>query len=199
MQKALIGIIKERNEDSLFILFWPFKKDAINKGPGFVNPDDEDSLFVLKINKWDKSAARHLIKDIPYANTQITAVNFPIRVNLSDGSVETGFTNAAISVTRIRGQARIYKSALLEPRYRYWGYGFMFGVGSRKDMNDKDEFSINYGLSFIGSMYGVKLIVAAGLENGFKTTSKKLAPFVGLGFGLDIYSVVNPEIKKKEE
>lgn len=199
--KSLVGIIKERNKDSLFIHFWYIKKPkpgAVKVNPEFVNFDDNDSLFVLHISTWRTSARGNYIRDIPYRNTQITGVNFPIRANLADGSIETGFTNAAITVTRIRGKARIYKSDFLEPRFRYWGYGLMFGVGSRKDRNDKEEFSINYGISLTSSIYGVKLMLAGGYENGFKNTSKKASPFIGVGFGLDIYSLVNPEIKNKE-
>ncbi len=197
--KSLKGIVQERNEDSLFIKFFPFTKDLVKANPAYVNSSDEDGLYVLKINDWKISGRSNKVKDIPYRNTQVTAVNFPLRINLSDGTIEAGLSNVAVSVTRIRGLARIYKSSeLYETRYRYWGYGLMVGMGSRKNSNDKDEFAINYGLSLIGSIYGVKLIVASGLENGFKSTSKKASFFIGFGFGVDIYSLVNPEIKKKE-
>lgn len=51
-----------------------------------------------------------------------------------------------------------------------WFYHWYLG---RKNTLDKDEFSVNYGLSFIGSKYGIKLIAAAGCGNGFKSTSGK--------------------------
>jgi len=198
-KKPLIGIINERNEDSLFIQFWHFSRDSVSDKASFVNSADEDSFFVFKITKWKRSLQRNLYRDIPYQNNQFTAVTFPVRINFSDGTVETAFTNATISISRIFGKARIYKSSFLEPRYRYLGLGVMFGVGAREDMNAKNEFSVIYGFSAIGSIYGIKLVVASGWESGFKSTSKKTALFMGIGFGLDIFSVLDPEIKKKEE
>lgn len=195
----LKGIIKEINEDSLFIKFFPFTKDPAKDSAGYVNSRNEKSDFVLKMNRWHTSIWKNQYKDIPYKSFQITAANFPLRVNLSDGTLETGFTNVAVSISRVHGQARIYKSEFMKPRFRSWGHGGIIGIGSRKDINDKEELSINYGVSFIASIYGVKFLVAAGVENGFKSTSKKASGFIGFGFGLDIYELVSPEIKKKGE
>jgi hypothetical protein len=188
-KKRLVGLIKHQNKDSLFIQFKQ-TADEIDK---------EDSLYILKITKWRTSRYSNKYYDIPYQNNQFTVVNFPIRINLKDGTVETSFINAAINVARIFGKARVYKSNFLEPRYRYWGVGIMFGVGAREDTSAKNEMSAIIGGTLIGSIYGVKLITAIGWETGFKSTSKQGSLTFGIGFGLDIFSVLSPAIKKKDE
>jgi len=187
--KPVVGLIKHQNKDSLFIQFKQVA-DSVDK---------EDSLYVLKITDWRKSRKGTKHYDIPYRNNQFTIVNFPFRVNLKDGTVETAFVNAAVNIARIFGKARVYKSSFYEPRYRYCGAGIMFGVGAREDTSAKNEVSVVIGGTFVGSIYGIKLITALGWETGLKSTSKKGSLSFGIGFGLDIFSILSPEIKKKDE
>lgn len=203
--KPLRGLITERNEDTISILIFPIRNDSVkNKldpvrgNDTYVNSLDSGKTFYLKINKWKKTWQHHYVKDIPYRNKQFMALNFPIRLNLGDGTVETAFTNAAISLVSIYGKARIYKSDYLEPRYRYWGWGGMFGVGARENENAKNEFSVIGGVTLTGSIYGIKLVLASGLESGLSSNSKKASLFLGIGFGVDIYQLIDPEIHKKE-
>lgn len=199
-EDPLRGVIKERNGDTLFINFWRFNKDYLKNDNSYVNSNDSAETFILVINKWERSRRGNQIIDIPYRNRQFIAANYPVRVNPVDGRVQSGLENASISYMLVFGKARIYKSDFIEPRCRFWGFGPMLGVGTRtrEDDDDKEDITMTGGLSITGSMYGVKLLVALGAERGFNKKSNKITPFIGFGFGIDIYSVVNPEIKRKE-
>ncbi len=198
---SLRGIIKERNGDTLFFNLWPLKNlnsSDENLYPS-VKKEEETKTYALVIGNWHTTGREYQVKDIPFRNRQFIAANFPVRVNPKNGEVKSGFTNASISYNWIFGHARIYRSNFIEPRIRSWGIGPMIGVGTRtRDDDEKEDITATGGFSIIGSMYGVKLLLAAGFERGFNSHSRNFTPFIGFGFGIDIYSLVDPEIKRKE-
>ncbi|MBX7240357.1 MAG: hypothetical protein K1X92_01315 [Bacteroidia bacterium] len=211
--EKLIGVIKNRNEDTLFIKFWDIKDTAFIKSKKIadphkglntiVNSDDNGEDFYFVIRNWDlTSCKRYKYLDIPYRMQQLTATNLPFRILLfgeKNGTVETDFLNANVSYMWVYGHTRIYESEFVKPKNRYIAQGPYMGLSAIDNKTqDRTEFGLNYGWSVAFGMQSWNLILGAGLQNGFSNETKKIQPYVGFGIGFDLIETFSPEVENKE-
>jgi hypothetical protein len=195
--KRLLGSITKRNEDSVFIKFWPIVNDPFKDQKNLVNTSSADSNFVYVIKKWKGSKAKF---DFPFKFNQLMATNLPFRVLTKTGDLESEFLNANISLQHVRGSNRIYKSVLMSPRSRYYAVGPYVGLSAIDNpVTTKKEFGLNAGVNLVLGLQSLNLTVAYGFQKGFKTGTKDIQPYIGFGIGFDLLETFIPEIKSEEE
>lgn len=199
----LKGIIKERSGDTLFIKFWDItnESDSFKTTGNFVNENNngKDFIFIIDSMKYDTSIwAKGKFLDIPFRFNQFMATNLPFRVLTKSGNLESDFLNANIAYQFVSGSTRIFDSEFVEPRNRYFAYGPYLGLSSIDNPDtQKKEFGLNYGINAVVSKQGLNIIIAYGFQNGFKTGTKEVQPYLGFGIGFELVETFNPEIKTK--
>jgi len=193
--RKLIGTVKERHKDSLFINLWDITKD-VSSGKNIITSKDNGSDYVIEIAKWS-GIKPHF--DLPYRFVQLMATNIPFRVLTKSGNLESEFLNANVSSVWVRGKTRIFKSEFVVPRNRYWAFGPYFGLTSIDGSEpEKKQFGLNYGVNIMFGIQGINIIGAYGFQNGFKADTKSLQPYFGFGIGFKLLDAFSPEIKNKD-
>lgn len=202
IRTKLKGIVKERNGDTLFIKFWNITNgigigERTEKGIKLIDSSYNKNNFAYKITKWN---GKKLHFDLPYNFTQFMATNIPFRILTKTGNLESDFLNANASLVWVKGKTRIFKSELIKARNRYTAVGPFLGLSAIDNpIKDKKEFGINYGLNAMVGIQGLNFVIAYGFQNGFKTGTKEVQPYIGLGVGFKMFELFSPEIKDKEK
>lgn len=202
--ESLKGIITERNQDTLFIKFWDItgKNDSWKGNAKYINSTDngEDYMYVIDSTGWKSRKRGGRYFDLPFRFQQFTATSLPFRVLTKTGTLESDFLNANVAYLLFGGRTRIYKSEFVNPRNRYWGGGIYAGLSSIDNTEtSKKEFGLNYGANIVFAFQNLNLIAAYGFQNGFKTATKEIQPYIGFGIGFKLVETFTPEIKNKEE
>jgi hypothetical protein len=205
--RQLKGTITQRNKDSVFIKFWnitdnsPFK--ARPDYSNFVNQtgNGEDFVYAIDSGGWKTARlSKGKVFDFPFRFQQITATNLPFRVLTKTGDLESDFLNANASYLFVSGSTRIFKSEFIKPRNRYFAWGPYLGLSSIDNpQTSNKEFGLNYGLNGVFGFQAFNFTTAFGFQNGFKTDTKQLQPYIGFGIGFKLLETFSPEIKNKDE
>ncbi|MFD2585034.1 hypothetical protein ACFSR6_21230 [Pedobacter vanadiisoli] len=191
----LIGVIKERNKDSLFVHFWDITKN-VSSTNNIITSEDNGSDYVIEVKKWNGNRS-HL--DLPYRFVQLMATNIPFRVLTKSGNLESEFLNANVSLVWVKGKTRLFKSEFVEPRNRYWALGPYFGLTAIDGSDtEKKQFGLNYGVNVMAGIQGINIIAAYGFQNGFKSDTKSIQPYFGFGIGFKLLEAFSPQIKNKD-
>lgn len=206
IKNKLIGVVKERNEDTLSIVFWPLIDDEglgqTVQGIKIIDSTDNKKKFYFLVKDGWKGKRRHF--DVPYRFSQLIATNIPFRVFIGGskpGNVESEFLNANVSYVLVKGSLRIYESDLVAPRPRYWAFGPYLGLTAitNPDKTDRKEFGVNGGINLVAGTQGVNAVIALGAQSGFTRATNDMQWYFGLGIGFKIFELFSPEIKNKKE
>lgn len=193
-----VGTIKiNESHDTLFLEPWysvevnPAKQMKRKDGTELSINNDIKYCFAID---WKKNTK---IK-IPFYYSQFAVTSLPFRFNLKDKKFSSDFLNANVAYLFIWGKTKFYKSKFLEPRSDYWGIGPYIGASTISDDSEEkkpDVFGFNYGINVVKSIQNINLSFAMGAESGFTTKKNAFIPYWGIGLGIKLIELYEPENK----